>query len=469
MRRALRCTFVVSLTVCATFVAAVAVAAHGRSALIDRAVAAQLGLERAWFTQVALDSAYSQANDWAISGDELFVSTSVGVIHAIDVNTGRTLWTTRVGNPDHPTLGPTVADEFVAVINGSTAYLLNRVTGRVAWEKSLDGAPGAPPAVADGYVYAPLLNGRVVGYAVDESRAKYPWHYQSFGRAMVAPLATPDGLIWSTDRGYLYATGGEQPAIRYRLETPGTFTTSAKMSNDMVYTVSSLGELYAIDPARGGQMWKYSTGFASYQPPAVIEGDVYVASVEPALHAVDTDSGDAKWHVRGISQFAAVTASRVYGIDRFGTLTVLDRASGARLARVSTDAALSAVPNDQSDRLILITESGLVQCFHELGADEPKYYVSKPGVMADDALEDDELAADRMADDDAADDDAADDDAADDDAADDDADDESVDDDFGGGFDGGFGAESEDATDDGESDEDDPFGGFGDFGDENPF
>lgn len=363
-------------------------AAHGSSVLVDRAVAERLGLKRAWFSQVELDSAYSQVNDWVLSYDELFVSTTTGLVHALDVQTGRTLWTARVGNPHYPTLGPTVSDRYVAVINGSTAYLLNRANGRVALEQRLDGAPGAPPVLAGKYFYTALLNGRVAGYPVDTKgddveRTTSPWFYQSFGRAMVAPLATPDGLIWTTDRGYLYASGGEQPAIRYRLETPATFSTSAKLGADAVYAVSSRGELYALDTARGRQRWKYSAGFPAYRAPTVIGNEVFVASVEPALHCVDAVTGEIKWFARGVSQFAAATAGHVYGVDRFGSFYILDRRSGARLARVPTDDSLSAVANEQSDRLILITDRGLVQCFHELGADEPTYYVSRPGVTGE--------------------------------------------------------------------------------------
>jgi hypothetical protein len=53
---------------------------------------------------------------------------------------------------------------------------------------------------------------------------------------------------------------------------------------------------------------------------------------------------------------------------------VLDAASGAMLDKMPTDGKSTALVNDQTDRLYLVTNDGLVQCMHELGADLPFYH-----------------------------------------------------------------------------------------------
>ena len=51
----------------------------------------------------------------------------------------------------------------------------------------------------------------------------------------------------------------------------------------------------------------------------------------------------------------------------------------ARPSAASLPAACStALVNDQTDRLFLISESGLVQCLHEIGANKPTHYVERP-------------------------------------------------------------------------------------------
>ena len=114
------------------------------------------------------------------------------------------------------------------------------------------------------------------------------------------------------------------------------------------------------------------------QPGAAAVGErLFVTSEEPMLHCVDATSGAPQWQAPGISQFAAVTKSHVYGVDRFATIHILNIADGAPVGRIATGGTVTALVNDQTDRLFLISENGLVQCLHEIGADEPTYY-AKP-------------------------------------------------------------------------------------------
>src|SRR5690606_11755876 len=54
-----------------------------------------------------------------------------------------------------------------------------------------------------------------------------------------------------------------------------------------------------------------------------------------------------------------------------GDVTILDAATGVRQGRLQTDSTTSAVLNDQTDRLYLVSESGLLQCLREVGATKP--------------------------------------------------------------------------------------------------
>ncbi|MEX2316678.1 MAG: hypothetical protein WD669_05975, partial [Pirellulales bacterium] len=103
-------------------------------------------------------------------------------------------------------------------------------------------------------------------------------------------------------------------------------------------------------------------------------GRIYVTSTQPALSAVDAATGAPQWTATKITQFAAASRERVYTIDSLGALVVLDAASGATLDRMPTDRNSMALVNDQTDRLYLVSESGLVQCLHELGVVQPIYH-----------------------------------------------------------------------------------------------
>jgi hypothetical protein len=195
---------------------------------------------------------------------------------------------------------------------------------------------------------------------------------------MVPPLVTPDSLVWTTDAGYLYVGGADHPGVRYRLETRAEFVARPAYRAPLIYAASLVGEVFAVDEHEGALAWKFVTGFPTYRAPAAVGDRLFVASEEPMLHCVDATTGAHQWDVPGISQFATATKTHVYGVDRFDTIHILNLADGAPVGRIFSGGMVTALVNDQTDRLFLISEKGLVQCLHEIGANETTHYVERP-------------------------------------------------------------------------------------------
>jgi hypothetical protein len=352
--------------------------AHGARRMVSDAEARQLGLQRAWFAQVTLDSARNHLERAVLHGDRLTVMTSAGVVQELNALTGETLWTARIGNPNHPSLGPAASDKAVALLNGSTMYVLDKNDGKPIVVRQVGGAPGAAPALGERYVFVPLVTGRVEAYPVDEKQRLTPWYYQSYGRAMVPPLTTAESVVWSTDSGHLYVGNSNDLRVRFRLEAGSDIVAPPASGPPYVYAGTSTGEIFSMHETTGSRRWKYAAGFPIHRAPAVVGDRVYVSSEEPMLHCIDAARGTEIWIAPGVRQFAAASKSRVYGVDEFGALVVLDSANGAPLARIFRDTATQALVNDQTDRIYLVSEDGLVQCYHELDAKEPTYHRPKP-------------------------------------------------------------------------------------------
>jgi outer membrane protein assembly factor BamB len=341
--------------------------------LISRDDARHLGLERAWFAQVRLDRSRNQVERAVLANDRLDVLTTAGVLQEFNAQTGETLWIASVGEASFPNLGPAVSEQFVALINGSTLFVLDRTDGRPVKVRRVGGAPGAAPALTKGHVLVPLLNGRVEGYPIDKEIVT-PWYYQSFGRAKVPPSATADSVVWATDSGHLYIAAAEDLSVRSRLETGSEISAPAAHRKPFVFVAAVSGEVFGVEEDTGRKRWKYATGYTVTRAPAAVGDRVYVTSDEPALHAIDAASGVAKWETPGVAQFAAASRDRVYGVDKLGALVVLDAATGAVVGRRPADLSTVALVNDQTDRLYLVSDDGAVQCLREIGAKEPLYH-----------------------------------------------------------------------------------------------
>lgn len=373
-RRGALVAILVSSTVLSVY--ALARSVQGAQPLVTEAQALHLGLERAWYARVRLDPARNEVERAVLEGDRLTVLTSAGIVQEFDANTGQTMWIAPIGNPNYASLGPAASDKFVALINGSTLYVLDRADGKPTIVRPVGGAPGAAPAVGENYVFVPLAIGRIEGYPLGEQKLT-PWYYQSYGRAMVSPLATPDSFVWTTDSGHMYVGRAGELGVRFRLETGSEIVAPPAYGAPYVIAATVNGEVFSMHEMTGQRRWKYATGFPVTRAPAVVGNKVYVTSDEPMLHCIDAERGTELWEAPHVSQFAAASAKRVYGVDDLGALVVLDAANGAMLGRMPTNSSTHALVNDQTDRVYLVSKDGMVQCFHEIGVKEPMHHRPK--------------------------------------------------------------------------------------------
>lgn len=105
------------------------------------------------------------------------------------------------------TTPPSINNEFVAVTNGSTLYVLARATGAILYQQRLGGAPSAGPGVSEIDAVVPLSNGIVEAYKLKRERLldHVPLRFSGTGSATTEPLIIKDRALWSTEQGYIYS------------------------------------------------------------------------------------------------------------------------------------------------------------------------------------------------------------------------------------------------------------------------
>mgnify|MGYP002528406567 CR=1 FL=1 len=403
-------------------------ATHG--GLIRNDVANRVGLERSWFTRVQLDSSRSRVvhvtqhvsstdafATWEISHDRgksifterdlddygeqlgkekakkladqrfesleranlnpkmearmipeitIYAMTDGGVVHAIDAQTGRTRWYNRVGNPNYPSEAPGANDQYVSVVNGSTIYTLKQENGEIAWTRQVRGAPGAGPVVTDRLVFVPMADGKIEAYELDDYR-KPPWVYQSHGRAVVQPIWTGYSVAWPTDKGHLYVAEGNIASIQFRLEANNSIVAqAAKLAPSRIVVASTDGYVYCIHEKSGNLLWRFSTGEPIIRAPVVVGDSVFVVTDENNIFLLSAANGLDEWTTSGVSAVLSVSQTRLYCRGHVGRMIILDRASGSKLASLATESLDIQFLNILTDRVIIGTSQGVIQCLHEI-------------------------------------------------------------------------------------------------------
>ncbi|MGA2030990.1 MAG: PQQ-binding-like beta-propeller repeat protein [Thermoguttaceae bacterium] len=397
---------------------------------IAETTAQQHGLTRPWFSQVQMDRARSRVHDLILHDGILYVQTDRAMIHAIDAETGRSLWARMIGRPEHPSMTPGIGDDLMAVVNGSRLYVVNRYTGDLLYETEVEGAPGAGPAVSRKRAYVPMVNGMIMAYriepltdplkelgklgkpeaemteeekkAAEEERRQDirvrqdyvpPMACHSAGRALVQPVVTMQNAdeefaAWTTDRGYLNVGRidrrmEDKLLIKYRLLTgapieaqPTYLPPNPKMPDDVgtIFAGSRDGYVYALVERSGEQLWKFSAGEPILEPPAVIEQRVFVCTQLSGMFCLDAKNGRQQWWAPEIVRFLAAGKLRVYAADRRGRIVTLDAKTGTRLDVLPYEGWSLKLTNTDTDRIYVGTDTGLVQCLREIDQVQPIPY-----------------------------------------------------------------------------------------------
>jgi hypothetical protein len=197
-------------------------------------------------------------------------------------------------------------------------------------------------------------------------------------------MTTETSVSWTTEKGYLYVADPEAKGIRYRLETRDIIHGRPAHWSPKLYAGSTDGYVYALRESDGKIDWKFTVGDAIFMSPIAIDDRIFVISEHAGMFCLDSKTGAQQWLAPSVRQFIARTPTRVYGCDQLGRLAILDAASGVRLASMPLPHGSIKLANNESDRIYLASESGIVECLHEMALVNPIAY-APPAAEAPDA------------------------------------------------------------------------------------
>jgi len=399
-------------------------ASAAEAGIIPETTAAQHGLSRAWFTQVQVDQARGRVQYLVLHSGLLLAATDRAMLHALDAETGQTLWVAQVGRPEHPTLIPAANKYLVAVVNGSYLFVLNRKTGKLLWKTQLEDAPGAGPVLSDQRGYVPMVSGLMHSYrlqptedpmkelgkiggkkmtAEEKKAAESDWQEtlrlkqevvlplacKSWGRAMVQPIVlrqneSEEYVAWPTDRGLLFVGGinrleSDQFTVKYQMgigsaaASPCYLPPDPKVTGDsgLIFVTSSDGFVYAVREKDGSLFWRFSAGEPLVEQAVVVEPHVYATTQFGGMYCLSVDKGAQLWWTPRAARFVAASKTRVYAADKLGQMLVIDARNGSRLDTLVTQDLPLKLVNIENDRIYMGSETGLVQCLRETALEQP--------------------------------------------------------------------------------------------------
>ena len=337
--------------------------------VISQAEAHRHGLQRAWFTHASLDAVKDRLQYIVLDGPSLFVQSDKSVLEVLDAETGGRLWSAQVGGRDYPTSPVAANEKVLAVINGSTLYILDRNNGRFLREQRLRWIPSGTVALSPNWAYVPTLNSQLEVFGITDPTLK--WNCGSAGYIDEPPLVGRRSLVWGTSKGYVNFANPGEGVVKFRLQTNGPVTAPMGYWPPLIMAASRDGYLYAIHEGSGETMWRFSLGTAVNRMPVCIGGSVYVTSEAGGLHCLACQDGEVRWFSPKATRVLAVTPTDVYATDRLNNTLVLDVKTGGHLDTFTTWQFPISYSNLQNDRLYYGSPTGILMCLRELPLIQP--------------------------------------------------------------------------------------------------
>jgi outer membrane protein assembly factor BamB len=234
-------------------------------------------------------------------------------LHAYDARTGQELWNFEGYGA---TMAPAVVQGTVYFpAAGGVVYALDGTTGDRIWLARIGGPINGSLAVVDGAVYVGTGEGEV--FALDASSGEVRWHYDTGLTAIASTPAVVDGSLYiGSNNGLVYALSAINGELLWTFETGGEVPSSPAVAYGMVYVGSIDRNVYALDAQRGTMVWRFETGDSiSYASPAVARGVVYIGSKDGRIYGLGARNGSRLWMEAlggGINDTAAVADGMVY-------------------------------------------------------------------------------------------------------------------------------------------------------------
>lgn len=367
--------------------AAPAAAQIAQRGLPSRTLLDRFGLERAWTNQATIDIRSDVVRHLVADEEVVIVQTRSGLITVFDAQSGVKLWDGQLARADRYSYPATTNSRTVFIVIGSIVYARDKFRGDELWTLRLPSVPSTSPTVDDDRMYVGTLEGSTYAYDLNkvaklqsESRlGQYVhqtviWKYKTSSEIVTAPVTNGKIVLFANNAGSLIAVKPVTRDLAFQFEANAPASAPIELLGDNLYYAAGDTNFYSLRPENGTTRWLYVAGAPIREKPHSFGESVLLVPVHAGLYNLDRVNGRVIWWEPTIEQFVAASPTRIFGSDREGNLAVVDRADGAVLGSIPALGLPIRISNDRTDRIFMASDSGIVTCLREHGAELPIYH-----------------------------------------------------------------------------------------------
>ena len=285
---------------------------------------------------------------------KVYAAAVDGGVHALDLQTGRALWTYTGKDKKHAVRfsgGPGVGEGLVVAggLDGEVVAL-DQATGAERWSGKVNNEVISAPAIGNGLVVVHSNDGKVTAFDVATGEKRWSWSDAPMAltvRGSSAPVMGPGYVFIGTDSGKLVALSaadGNQaweatvadPDGRNELERMSDVDGTPVLDGTTLYASSYKGHTIAVDAPSGQTQWMQEHGGVGGT--GVGASSVVITDSKDAVWSLDRASGAPMWQQDGFARrnMSAPAVQGNYAVvgDYQGYLQWLQLQDGKLVARM---------------------------------------------------------------------------------------------------------------------------------------
>jgi eukaryotic-like serine/threonine-protein kinase len=228
----------------------------------------------------------------ACSNQTLYVGSYDHNLYAINAITGEFIW-------KYPTDGGIVSKPVVHDDNiyfGSEDKRIHVVyarSGKLIWTYYTNGEVRSSPHISEGHVFIGSDDGHL--YAINGLVGRKVWEINIGAPVRSTPLVHNDLIYFGSESGEFFCTdlGG---TIKWRFKAKRAITSSASITQNIVFFGSMDSTLYALDAKTGWVIWRYRLGKPTISTPFIVENYLFTGASSGDITCIDIRTSKEVWH-----------------------------------------------------------------------------------------------------------------------------------------------------------------------------
>jgi eukaryotic-like serine/threonine-protein kinase len=264
-----------------------------------------------------------------ITDSKVMLGDMTGIFYCVSAETGKKLWTVDAEAGMHSS--PNLWDDRVVFGTDASDILCLSLDGKVLWKAKAGDRVNAAPAIGDGLAYFSGCDAHLRAFDIKTGQEQF-----AVELGAVAPgsaVLTGKSAIIGTDQGRVVCVDIEnrKPLWVYQgVENEAMVYATPAVSGQIAVVGARDRNVHAIDIATGKGLWKFATSGDVDAPAVISAGRVYVTSQDKKLYVLDLKTGKELWKFaagRGIEAGVAIGSGVLVFGDSAGNVYCLERAA----------------------------------------------------------------------------------------------------------------------------------------------